>query len=145
MKGIVEFNIEGFKELYPMIELNDAQLKYCFEKAELRVNNTKNSPVCSLKERKILLNLLTAHLALLQDRINKGNDSVGRVASATEGSVSVSLDFPTSGSALMAWFAQTPYGAEFWTLTSKYRGMHYVAGESSMKVNRTWEHLYRGR
>lgn len=137
MAGIVEFNIDEFKEIYP-VELSDAQLNHCFAKAELRVNNTRNSIVCDVGERKILLYLLTAHLAVLLDRIRKGNDSVGRVSSASEGSVSVSLDFPTNNSALMAWYAQTPYGAEFWTLTSKYRGMNYVAGEPSMRVRRTW-------
>lgn len=138
MSGVVEFNPAEFKEIYP-IDINDSQLNMCFSKAELRLNNTKNSLVCDLKERKILLYLLTAHLALIQDRINKGNDSVGRIASASEGSVSVSLDFPTNGSALMAWFAQTPYGAEFWTLTSKYRTMRYVATASPTPVSkRSW-------
>lgn len=135
--SVVEFDIDEFREIYP-IEINDAQLDMAFNKAELRVNNTKNSIVCDLKERKILLYLLTAHLAALQDRINKGNESVGRVSSASEGSVSVSLDFPVGNSALAAWFAQTPYGAEFWTLTSKYRHMIYVTGHSSMGVRRTW-------
>lgn len=135
--GVVKFDVDEFKELYP-IEINNAQLNMCFLKAELRLNNTENSLVCDLGERKILLYLLTAHLGVIQDRINKGNDSVGRVSSASEGSVSVSLEFPTGSSLLAAWFAQTPYGAEFWTLTSKYRSMIYIPGDPSMRVRRTW-------
>lgn len=136
MSGVVDFNIEEFKELYP-IEISEAQLNLCFDKAELRLNNTRQSLVCNLKERKILLYLLTAHLATIQDRINKGNDSVGRVASASEGSVSVSLDFPTNGNALSAWLAQTPYGAEYLTLIAKYRTMRYVVTANPMGV-RKW-------
>lgn len=135
--GVVKFDIDEFKEMYP-IEISNAQLNMCFLKAELRLNNTESSLVCDLGERKILLYLLTAHLGVIQDRINKGNDSVGRVSSASEGSVSVSLEFPTGSSLLAAWFAQTPYGAEYWMLTSKYRSMIYMPGTPSMRVRRSW-------
>ena len=50
---------------------------------------------------------------------------VGRITSATEGSVSVSTQFDVPpGSA--QWFAQTLYGAEFWTATAAYRTMRYL-------------------
>ena len=52
---------------------------------------------------------------------------VGRVASASEGSVSVSLEYASSTSVNQAWFFQTPYGAQFWQATAAYRQMRYVA------------------
>lgn len=137
MSGVVEFNIVELRELYPhLLGVSDTQLKHCFIKSESILNNTKRSMVCDLEERKMLLYLLTAHMATIQDRINKGNDSVGRVASASEGSVSVSLDFPTNGNAWTAWFAQTPYGAEYWMLTAKYRTMQYVVTATPTYVSR---------
>jgi hypothetical protein len=53
---------------------------------------------------------------------------VGRVTSASEGSVSVSFDYgtPTPGSG--AWFQQSQYGAAFWQATSSLRGMRYIRG-----------------
>jgi hypothetical protein len=53
---------------------------------------------------------------------------VGRVSSASEGSVSASFDYgtPTPGSG--AWFQQSQYGAAFWQATSSLRGMQYIRG-----------------
>ncbi len=135
MSGIVEFDVNEFKVLYPSIKLTDEQLINCFAKAEINLNNTHCSHVESLKERKILLYLLTAHYAVLQSRIESGNDAVGRVSSATEGSVSASFDYgQVSQSA--AWYLQTPYGAEYWSMTKKYRSFLYVITQLPMPVDR---------
>src|SRR5262249_37816262 len=53
--------------------------------------------------------------------------TVGRVASATEGSVSVTLEMPNQPAAA-AWYLQTPYGASFWAATALYRTARYVPG-----------------
>jgi len=84
-----------------------------------------------------LLNLLTAHIAWLNaPRDSSGNPAasggaaspiVGRVNSASEGSVSVGSEnnYPP-GSA--QWFQQTKYGAEWYALTNQYRRMRYFPG-----------------
>ncbi|KAG1434388.1 hypothetical protein G6F55_014548 [Rhizopus delemar] len=52
---------------------------------------------------------------------------VGRVSSATEGSVSVSSDYSApAGSA--QWYLQTPYGAMYWEATAWLRVGRYVPG-----------------
>jgi hypothetical protein len=81
-----------------------------------------------------LLDLLTAHLAWLQaPRDASGNPAstgqppsglVGRIASASEGSVSVSTENQYApGSA--QWFQQTPWGSQYWAATLQFRQMRY--------------------
>lgn len=79
----------------------------------------------------VLLNLIVAHLV---DLNFPGGGSpaaqglVGRVTSASEGSVSVTLDAGTIATASQAWWLQTPYGLSFWQLTGRYRTFRYARG-----------------
>ena len=135
MSGVVVFDIAKFREIYPNITATDAQLESYFVEATMLLNNTDKSCVKSLVEREMLLFLLVAHLAMLQGRVESGNDAVGRVASATEGSVSVSFD---NGTTTLSdkWYQQTPYGSKYWALTSKYRSFLYVVTNIAMPVKR---------
>lgn len=135
MSGVVVFDIAKFRAIYPNINATDAQLESYFVEATMLLNNTDKSCVKNLVEREILLFLLVAHLAMLQGRVETGNDAVGRVASATEGSVSVSFD---NGTTTLSdkWYQQTPYGSKYWALTSKYRSFLYVVTNIAMPVNR---------
>lgn len=135
MSGVVVFDIAKFRALYPNITATDAQLESYFVKATMLLNNTDKSCVKNLAEREILLFLLVAHLATLQARVESGNTAVGRLASGTEGSVSVTFD---NGTTTLSdkWYQQTPYGSEYWALTSKYRSFLYVVTNIAMPVNR---------
>lgn len=135
MDGIVVFDIAKFRSIYPNINATDAQLESYFVEATMLLNNTDKSCVKNLAEREILLFLLVAHLAMLQGRVETGNDAVGRVASATEGSVSVSFD---NGTTTLSdkWYQQTPYGSKYWALTSKYRSFLYIYTNTAMPVRR---------
>lgn len=83
-----------------------------------------------------LLYLLTSHLAwLYAPRDGNCNPSatgqpapniVGRISSASEGSVSVSAEWNGSGSPSEAFFITTRYGAEFWQATAQFRTAIYV-------------------
>lgn len=99
------------------------------------LRNDKHSYVCNLDEREMLLFLLVAHMDMLQSNIDEGNSAVGRASSASEGSVSVSLDYGTTTNA-EKWYTQTPYGAEYWALTSRYRSFLYTLGVTPMPVSR---------
>lgn len=135
MSGVVVFNVNKFRDIYPSLKATDAQLSMYFVEATMLLNNTEQSCVKSLVEREVLLFLLVAHFAVLQQRIDGGNEAVGRVASASEGSVSVSLD---NGQATLSdkWYQQTPYGAKYWALTAKYRSFLYVVTNIAMPVRR---------
>lgn len=86
-----------------------------------------------------LLYLLTAHIAWLNaPRDASGNPAatgapaspiVGRINTATEGSVSVGADMgdADAGSPSQAWYLTTRYGAEYWYATAFVRTARYAA------------------
>ena len=135
MSGVVRFDASRFRKLYPKISATDDQLSMFFVEAGMQCNNTDKSIIKNLDERELLLFLLVAHIATLQQRIDSGNEAVGRVASASEGSVSVSLD---NGQTTQSekWYQQTPYGARYWALIKQYRSFFYVLGKFPMPVRR---------
>ncbi|WP_446471155.1 DUF4054 domain-containing protein [Xenorhabdus stockiae] len=131
----VSLDIPKWRKIYPNIQATDEQLEMYFVEAAMLLNNTKSSCVKNLKEREMLLYLLMAHMATLQNTLDAGNNAVGRVSSATEGSVSVSLDYGTTSDA-EKWYIQTPYGAKYWQLTARYRSFLYVIGQMPIRVRR---------
>lgn len=125
--GVVVFEPGPFKTAYPSFStVPDAALNLNFLLATLALNNTCRSIVLDANERETLLNLLTAHITALLNGVNGAPPAgiVGRISTATEGSVSVSAEFIASAAA--SWFIQTQWGAMFWQLTLKYRTMHYI-------------------
>lgn len=131
MSGVVIFDPVAFVQRYPQFAAISAPvLQSMFDEATLFLNNTDCSIVRDLTERALLLNLVTAHIATLSGVATAGGSGstatqVGRVSSASEGSVSASLDMgatPNTG----AWWLQTQYGATYWQVTAKYRTMRYI-------------------
>lgn len=137
MTGVVEFDVEEFRDLYPSIQATDPQLEMYFEMAETFLDNTPCSVVKNLEARKRLLYLLTAHIATLTGQAEKGNNVVGRIANATEGTVSIGIDYGTMGNN-ERWYLQTPWGAMYWQLTKKYRSAVYRLGLRPMPVQRSY-------
>lgn len=139
--GVVQFDAASFLGRYPeftsLNSSNPAALTACFAEAALYLDNSSNSRVQQTEQRQPLLYMLTAHIAFLYFPINGAavaNQVVGRVNSATEGSVSVQLDM---GQVTFnaAWFLQTKYGASFWQASAKWRQMRFVPGYSSNPPN----------
>lgn len=144
--GVVTFDIRTFRELYPeFAAASETLLVALFNQAStLYLNNTDESAVQDVKEREQLLFLLVAHLCALRgfgsgQTGGQGGGLVGRITSASEGSVSVSVD--SSGSNDQSWwFLQTPYGASYWQATAPYRTMRYHPGASPSRYP---GHYYR--
>jgi hypothetical protein len=91
--------------------------------------NDGGGPVCTAALQTQLLNLMVAHVAELlfgPDGSGKPAGLVGRITDATEGSVSVGAEFPTTAN--NAWLLQTQFGAMWWQLTAAFRTMRYVPG-----------------
>lgn len=91
--------------------------------------NDGTSPATTPELQKTIYYLIIAHLVQLMygtGATSNPSGIVGRITSASEGSVSVSSEWPTNPS--NAWYLQTTYGAAFWQLTAAYRTMRYVAG-----------------
>lgn len=123
--GVVAFNYAvwaaRFSEL--ALSVNEDLATAYFAEASVYLSNADNSPVEDTTARSVLLNLLVAHIATLNGAGK--SESVGRVSSVTEGSVTISTEFAAPGS--QAWYAQTSYGAQYWAMTAPYRTMRYVS------------------
>lgn len=126
--AVVIFDPTAFKEAYPQFAaVSDAVLENYFNLATLYLSNKDCSIVQDVGRRTTLLWLLTAHIAFLSGALNPDGTPgmVGRISSATEGSVSVSAEMPGNPNA--AWFNQTAWGAMFWQSTLSLRSFRYRA------------------
>lgn len=128
--AVVTFNYCAFIARFPEFSsVSQDNVTACFSEAGIFCNNTDSSLVQDITVRALLLNYLTAHLVALYFGTNgqAASQLVGRVTSAGEGSVNVSVDMgsqPTNSS----WYNQTKYGASYWRLAAPYRSMLYVPG-----------------
>lgn len=116
---------------------SDAQGQAWFNRAGIYFQNEVCNPAycagAAIFEQ--LYYLVVSHIAWLSaPRDSLGNPSssgamapavVGRISSASEGSVSVSAEWTGGGSPSEAFWIQTPYGAQWWTATAQYRLMRY--------------------
>lgn len=95
--GVVIFDPSAFKLRYPEFSsVDDVLLQQYFTQATIYLDNTDSSRVSDLAVRSMLLNMLVAHIACLYSGANGQSPSglVGRIDSASEGSVSVHADMP---------------------------------------------------
>jgi len=126
--AVVIFDPAAFKAAYPQFAaVSDAVLTNYFNLATLYLSNKDCSIVQDVDRRTTLLWLLTAHIAFLSGALNPDGTPglVGRISSATEGSVSVATEMPMTPSS--AWFMQTQWGAMFWQSTLSLRSFRYRA------------------
>jgi hypothetical protein len=138
MSGVVVFDPAAFVLAYPAFaaynSAHGGSLQFYFDTAaQLYVNNTPGSIVTNVTTRKLLLWMVTAHLAQLAGVAGRTGaaagasnaaNQVGRISQASEGTVSASFD---SGPVLQgqAYWMQTQYGAQYWSATSIYRTFRY--------------------
>lgn len=133
-RGIVQFDDAEFAALYPEFTGIDAGAALTqFNGATLLLDNSCASRVQDANKRLLLLYMLTAHLCLINTGTDDGAGNasqpqgiVGRIADATEGSVSVSAEYASTVGESLAFFSQTKYGAMFWQATKAYRTAHYI-------------------
>lgn len=131
--AVAAFDYSAWAALFPEMagSVNSTLAGSFFTVAELLLDNTDCSPVQNVAARLVMLNYATAHLASLSgyplqagQTIPEPRDLVGRTSSASEGTVSVSVDYgPMRENS--AWWLQTQYGATFWQLTRQFRTMQY--------------------
>lgn len=78
----------------------------------------------------ITLNLATAHFAFLFAPLNgqapRASSVVGRINSASEGSVSAQFSYTDPSTDSQAFWNQSEYGAALWVMTLPYRTAFYV-------------------
>lgn len=134
--SVITFDPTGFLARYPEFStVATASITACFNEATLYLDNTGNGLVSDVPTLTVLFNMLTAHITAMNFGVNGEMPSqlVGRVASASEGSVSVSTDAGgVPGSA--AWFLQTKYGYAYWQATRQYRTFQYIQRQPTQVI-----------
>ena len=128
MGCIVAFDYQSWIARYPeFTSVSPASVQECWNEATLYVRNDGGGPVSQAITQSILLNMVAAHIVFLYfgTGTSPANQAVGRIAGATEGSVSVTLqnDYPPG---TPQWFQQTKYGSSFWAASAAYRTMRYA-------------------
>ncbi len=134
--AIAQWDEAAFLTAYPNFTgVPSGTMQAQFDIATIYLRNDGTSPIRSVTVQTTLLYMLTAHLLTLAfgpngDGAKTGGTGspglVGRVSSASEGSVSVSTDYPQNPNA--AWFNQTQYGASFYQATANFRRAYYRPG-----------------
>lgn len=128
--AIAVFVPADFRGIYTAFAVNpaDPQLVDAFNIATGFLRNDGSSPIKDVARQTSLLYMLTAHVTQLLYGADgqSGPGIVGRVSSASEGSVSVSTEFPMNPNS--AWYMQTPYGAMYWQATMAWRTVNYRPG-----------------
>lgn len=132
MGAIATFDFAAWQRRYPELgAVTEPQAQDYFTEATLYLRNDGTGPVRDPVQQLMLLNMLVAHIASLRTTSADGQAQggiVGRIASATEGSVSVTAaEMPNEGS-LAAWFQMTPYGLAYWAATASLRMARYIPG-----------------
>lgn len=125
-RGTVVFSDAEFIAQYPEFTgIPSGVAQNQFNVATLFLNNTCGSFIQDANQRMALLYMLTAHLTFLNAGSNDGAGNVtpapgivGRIDSATEGSVSVSASYSSEVSQSQAFYIQTKYGAQYWEATA---------------------------
>lgn len=124
----VELDIEEFRKWFPGLTeeaISDVVLDVLWQQVCALLGNSDATSFAPYEpdatppviERKVQLYYALCHFATLSTR----GDQPGRVASASEGSVSTSFDLIKSESQTAQWWNQTPCGSTYWALTAKYR------------------------
>jgi hypothetical protein len=134
MSGIVIFDYAAWAIRYPVLAVTVSQplAQAYFSEAVLFLNNDEDSPVPDVVQRAMLLGMVVAHLATLELPVGGGSAGgtfIGRVNSATQGSVSIGSQFEVPMGSPQ-WWAITRFGAMFWVATARFRAMRYVPGHS---------------
>lgn len=132
--AVVIFDPVAFKEAFPeFADVSNARLQLVFTSATAFLDNTDASVIVDGDRRSAIFFWLVAHLLTLGGTgvIGASNSGptgvVGRLSSATEGSVSSSFDMGVPMGAGAAWWNQTQYGATAWMLLAPFRSFRYVA------------------
>ena len=148
----VVFDYSEWQLSFPELSfVTQFQAQMYFNIACMRVDNGPCAEIIDETDRKMVLYMLVAHIALLMSQavsVSQPTDSdgnpiagttasvtgglTGRVSSATEGSVSVATESLSSSdsSSLEKWLDTTQYGQLVWQMLAPLFGVRYYPGPS---------------
>ena len=149
----VVFSFPMFTATFPEFsQLTPIQGQAYFNQATLICGNQCSNPMYGDGVLEPALYVLTAHFAwLLCPKDPNGNPAatgivasqlVGRIGSASEGSISAGAEYATwDQNTISAFLNQTKYGAQYAAVTSQYRTARYVARPTRV-INGTYPALF---
>lgn len=128
MTADVAFDYAAWAQRFVVLaaQVNASQAAAYFAEATL-ILSPRARTAQDAARRGVLLNLLVAHIAQLDQQVMQGNGLVGRISDATQGSITVRAQMEGQAPSA-AWFNQTPYGAQFWAMSRRMRLARYVPG-----------------
>lgn len=121
MSTAFTFDREVFRQRYPAFteeKLPDGALDALWESVVSLLANSEGLFPWPESKTPAIVYAALCHLATLQ---TADSDAPGRVASASQGSVSVSFDLVQGQGDAAQWWNLTKCGALFWVLTKPYR------------------------
>lgn len=135
-------NASEFRAMFPVFDELDGSTIQLW--VEVAAEFLTSSWALNGKRYETALKLMTAHLIHCNHkkddpylREGSGGSEVGIVASASEGSVSVSFATPPTKNAWQHWLASSPYGLQLWALLKQISaGGFYVGGLPERKAVR---------
>lgn len=139
MGVVINFDPNAWRAAYPeFVNVSDPMATQYFGIATLYHANDGSGPVNNSVTQTALLFLLTSHIAwLMSARDQFGNPSssgtvpapniLGRISSASEGSVSVSME-NQQAAGTPQWYQTTKYGQQYWAATAAFRTIRYRPG-----------------
>ena len=142
MGVIVQFSYAGWQSTFPEFgNISSGAATGFFNRAVMIHRNDGGGPIDNPTTQLNLLNLVVAHLAWLNSpRDANGLPSstgtepapalVGRITSAGQGSVNVSVDAGQPQISSEAWWQQSRFGAEYWTSSEPFRIARYMRGRT---------------
>lgn len=139
MSDVIILTAEDFRQALP--EFSDTT-KYSNDFVNAKIEQSfcfiseNNIGVLRDRCRKYAVELMTAHLITLADRILQNNSAGGIVASTSIDSISVSLVAPQNKSAFDYWLNQTAYGQQLLALLSSKAPAGLYFGGSHQRVLR---------
>lgn len=136
-------DIAAFKKMFPALsEIDEETIELWDDAAN---SFLKESWALNGKTFDHAKRLLTAHLIHIAIKSNsgEGNSATGLVASATQGSVSVSFTTPQTTNGWQYWLSTSPYGLQLWALLKQLSASGFYIGglperRSVRKVGGVW-------
>lgn len=123
-------NIAEFQQMFPQFENVDGSAVLLW--SEVAKEHLTASWALNGSRYETALKLMTAHLIHCNVGNSDGKDGTasggGVVASASEGSVSVSFATPPTKNAWQHWLASSPYGLQLWALLKQLSASGFYVG-----------------
>jgi hypothetical protein len=151
MSAIAVFDYATWVARYPELANTQAPLATLyFAEAGLYWNNTGwRGRVSDPNQQLMLMNMLTAHIAYLNNGDINGPAPSGAVAghmdSANQGSIAIQASIASNVPLTAAFFTQTRYGLAFWQAVAQYRTARYRPSYRSPLVGNPYGGGFGGR